>query len=297
MINITKFIRQPRRIINYVLYHTASMWPDKLFLSLRYYSVYGRKLDFENPRGFNAKLNWLKLNDYRPEFVKMVDKAEAKGYVAGIIGEEYIIPTLAVYNSAEEIDFDALPDQFVLKCTHDSGGIVICNDKSKLNKEDAREKMRKGLLRKYFIYSREHPYKGVTPRIIAEKYMADESGWQLKDYKIFCFHGEPKFVEVDYDRYVGHKLNVYDLNWNFVDFYMTSPNDKNVHIERPAKLGEMLDIARKLSKSLKFVRVDLYSIGEKIYFGELTHYPGSGFIDFHPAEYDLKLGEMLNINK
>ena len=130
MNNITKFIRQPRRIINYVLYHTASMWPDKLFLSLRYYSVYGRKLDFENPRGFNAKLNWLKLNDYRPEFVKMVDKAEAKGYVAGIIGEEYIIPTLAVYNSAEEIDFDALPDQFVLKCTHDSGGIVICNDKS-----------------------------------------------------------------------------------------------------------------------------------------------------------------------
>ncbi len=297
MSKFTKFIYQPRRIINYVIHHTAPLWPDKIYLSLKYYSKFGKSLNFNHPQGFNAKLNWLKLNDFRPELVKMVDKVEVKDYVAGIIGEEYIIPTLAIYNSAEEIDFDALPNQFVLKCTHDSGGIVICNDKSKLNKEEVREKMRKGLLRKYFVYSREYPYKAVTPRIIAERYMADESGWQLKDYKIFCFHGEPQFIEVDYDRYVGHKLNVYDLNWNFVDFYMTSPNDKDVHIERPAKLEEMLDIARKLSKGLKFVRVDLYSISEKIYFGELTHYPGSGFIDFHPAEYDLKLGEMLNINK
>jgi len=240
-------------------------------------------------------LQWLKVNDRRPEYTKMVDKVEAKKYVADIIGNECIVPTLAVYNRVEDIDFDALPNQFVLKCSHDSGGIVICNDKTKLDRNDAIKKLRRGLKTNYFSLHREWPYKDVKPRILAEEYLEDESGWQLKDYKIFCFNGEPKFIEVDYDRYVGHKLNVYDLNWNFVDFYMTSPNDRNVAIPRPEQLDKMLEYARKLSKGITFLRVDFYSINSKIYFGELTFHPGSGWIDFHPKEYDYKLGEMLSL--
>ncbi len=268
---------------------------DQMYLKLIFPLNTGYKLNLERPTSFNEKMQWLKLNDRKPVYVKMVDKYEAKRYVASIIGDNYIIPTLAVYNTVEEIDFNALPNQFVLKCTHDSGGIVICKDKSSLDVKHAQWILRKGLKTNYFYQNREWPYKNVKPRIIAEQYMKDESGWQLKDYKIFCFNGEPKFIEVDYDRYVDHKLNVYDLNWNFIDFYMTSPNDKNVNIKKPAKLEEMLDIAKKLSVGLKFVRVDLYSINENIYFGELTHYPGSGFIDFHPKEYDKKLGEMLSL--
>lgn len=282
---------------NRIIIYSRPFLSDEAFLKLKFKHSVGYPLNLENPQTFNEKLQWLKLNDIHPEYTQMVDKAAAKDYVASIIGEKYIIPTLGIWNSVEEIEWEKLPNQFVVKSTGDSGGIVICKDKKQFNQKEARRKLKNLGERDYYKYSLEYPYKDVPHRYIAEEYMEDESGWQLKDYKIFCFHGEPKFIEVDYDRYVGHKLNVYDLNWNFVDFYMTSPNDKDVHIERPAKLEEMLDIARKLSRGLKFVRVDLYSIGEKIYFGELTHYPGSGFIDFHPAEYDLKLGEMLNINK
>ena len=275
--------------------HIAKHFPDRLFLKTIFPLKVGYKLNLNNPQTYNEKIQWLKLYDRNPKYTTMVDKAEAKKYVAGIIGEEYIIPTIAVYDSVEEIDFDKLPSQFVLKVTHDSGGIVICKDKSKLDIPSTLALLNKSLKTNYYWKNREWPYKNVKPRIIAEQYMEDESGWQLKDYKIFCFNGEPKFIEVDYDRYIGHKLNVYDLNWNFIDFYMTSPNDKNVRIEKPAKLDEMLDIAKKLSVGLKFVRVDLYSINENIYFGELTHYPGSGFIDFHPKEYDNKLGGMLSL--
>ena len=253
----------------------------------------GYPLNIDNPQTFNEKLQWLKLYDRNPLYTTMVDKYEAKKYVAGIIGEEHIIPTLAVYDKVEDIDFDTLPNQFVLKCTHDSGGIFICHDKTKLVRQDAIKKLRKGLKKNFYWYYREWPYKNVRPRIIAEKYMEDESGWQLKDYKIFCFNGEPQFIEVDYDRYVGHKLNVYDLNWQFIDFYMTSPNDANVIIEKPKQLDLMLEKARRLSLGIPFVRVDFYSICDNIYFGELTFHPGSGLIDFHPREYDKIVGEKL----
>ena len=266
---------------------------DRLFISLEYFFARKRILHLNNPRRFNEKLQWLKLHCIHDEYTNLVDKYEVKQIVADKIGQDYIIPTLGVWNRFEEIDFDSLPDSFVLKCTHDSGGLVICTNKNELDKKKARKKIERCLRRKYFYQHREYPYRNVKPRIIAEKYMSDESGWQLKDYKVFCFNGEPRFIEVDYDRYVGHKLNVYDLDWNFVDFCMTSPNDRSVHIQKPTRLDEMIGLAKVLSKNTEFVRVDFYSINDRLYFGELTFHPGSGLIDFHPDKYDYILGDML----
>lgn len=268
---------------------------DATYLKIEY--LFGRRriLNLDNPKRFNEKLQWLKLNCKRPEYTKLVDKYEVKEIVGRLIGDEYIIPTFGVWNHFDEIDFDKLPQQFVLKCTHDSGGLYICKNKASFNKQEAKKKIEKSLRKRYFYEHREYPYKDVPPRIIAEKYMEDESGWQLKDYKIFCFNEEPKFIEVDYDRYVDHKLNVYDLNWNFVDFYMTSRNDRNINIPRPKQLNKMLEFAKTLAKDTIFVRVDFYSINEHIYFGELTYHPGCGMIDFHPDKYDMFLGEMLKL--
>lgn len=287
-----------KRIKLKLLHSSAKYLSDRKFLELLFPLKTGYKLNLDNPQTFNEKLQWLKLYDRDPLYTTMVDKYAVKDFVAKTIGEEYVIPNYGLYNSVDEIDFDKLPSQFVLKCTHDSGGIAICSDPSTFDRKAAKEKLDKRMKEKsFFLHNREWPYKDVPRRIIAEKYMSDESGWQLKDYKVFCFYGEPKFVEVDYDRYVGHKLNVYDLDWNYIDFYMTSPNDPNVKIAKPKQLEKMLSLARKLAKGIPFVRTDFYSIEDKLYFGEMTFHPGSGFIGFHPKEYDLKVGKLLDLSK
>lgn len=297
MLKIIKGIKDSKRLLRSLLLRTARLYPDELYLKMYFYLRVGYKLNLKNPKTFNEKMQWLKLYNRKGEQNTMVDKIEVKKYVASVIGEKYIIPTLGTYTNVDEIDFDKLPNQFVLKCTHDSGGIVICSDKSRLDIASAKKRLNKGLNVNYYYQNREWPYKNVKPRIIAEQYLTDETGWQLKDYKIFCFNGEPKFVEVDYDRYLNHKLNVYDLDWNFIDFYMTSPNDADIKIEKPQKLDEMLDLARRLAKNEIFVRVDFYSMGNEIYFGEFTYTPGSGMINFHPSEWDKKLGEWLHLPK
>ena len=292
-----KALKDPYYASSLLLDHMGRFVSDERFIKWSYYLKFHKKLNLDNPQTYNEKMQWLKLNDRREEYTKMVDKYEAKEYVASIIGDEYIIPTLGVYDSFDEINFDELPNQFVLKCTHDSGGISICTDKKTFDYKKAKKLLTRNLKRNPFWYNREYPYKNIKPRIIAEKYMVDESGWQLKDYKVFCFNGEPQFVEVDYDRYVGHKLNVYDLNWNYIDFYMTSPNDASVEIPKPKCLNKMIELAKVLSRGLINVRVDFYSIGERLYFGELTLTPGSGHIDFHPKEYDILLGKKLLLPK
>lgn len=278
------------------VYVCSRLYSDRRFLKTVFPLNMGYNLDLQNPKTFNEKMQWLKLYDRRPEYSIMVDKYRVKDYVANIIGESYIIPTLAVYDRASDIDINQLPEKFVLKCTHDSGSIIICTDKSKFDVRKAKHALKKGLKKDFYYHNREWPYKNVVKKIIAEPYLTDESGWQLKDYKVFCFNGEPKYIEVDYDRYLSHKLNVYDLEWNFVDFYMTSPNDINCHIDKPQNLDLMLDLAKKLSEGLLFARIDFYSIHDKILFGEITFTPGSGFIDFHPSKYDLLLGNMLDLN-
>lgn len=269
--------------------------PDKLFLQICYKYYLNEDLNLNHPRTFNEKLQWLKLYDRKPEYTKMVDKYGAKEYVANIVGKDYIIPTLAVYNSVEEIDFETLPNQFVLKCTHDSGGVVVCKDKSKLDKQNAIKLLGDGLKKNFYYQNREWPYKNVIPRIIAEQYMVDESGEELKDYKFFCFDGEPKIVQVDYDRFDNHKRNLYDLEWNRLPFTLGFPTDWNHEIAKPEALEEMIEVARQLSKGIPHVRVDLYHIKGKVYFGEMTFYHGSGFEKFTPEEWNNTLGEWIKI--
>ena len=270
-------------------------WTDEKFLDKKYHIVTGKRLNLEHPSSFNEKLQWLKIHDRKPVYTKMVDKYAVKDYVAERIGKEYIIPTLGVWDVFDDIDFGSLPDQFVLKCTHDSGGIYICEDKGKINLHDARRIINSSLKRNYYYEGREWPYKDVPPRIIAEKYLVDESGCELKDYKIFCFNGEPKLIQVDFGRFDVHKRNLYTTNWKYIDASIKYPNDPAAQIPRPERLERMLEIAGKLSKKMPYIRVDMYSIREKIYFSELTLYHGSGMERFTPEEFEYQMGDWMEL--
>ncbi len=269
---------------------------DRKYLEKLYRANFGKELNLEDPQTFNEKLQWLKLYDRKPIYTTMVDKYAVKKYVADKIGEEYIIPTLGVWDKFDDIDFDALPEQFVLKCTHDSGGLAICRDKNTFDIGAARKKINRCLKRNYYWLCREWPYKDVPPRIIAEKYMVDESGYELKDYKFFCFNGRVDYVEVDFNRQIEHKLNPYDLNWNPLNFCDKSKNDYSANIKKPDRLDDMVKAAELLSEDMKFLRVDMYSIGSAFYVGELTLFPGSGFIDFRPEQVDCILGDKLDLD-
>ena len=253
-----------------------------------------RQLNLDRPETFNEKLQWLKLYDRNPEYTKMVDKYEAKKYVADIIGQEYIIPTLGVWDKFEDIEFDKLPKQFVLKPTHTSGNVFICKDKEKINYKQLRKMINKWLKRNYYLIHREWPYKNVRPRIIAEQYMVDESGTELKDYKFFCFNGEPKLLFVAKDRPYATKFNYYDMDFKKLPFKQHYKNF-NDYIEKPKGFEKMIELSRKLSKDIPHVRVDFYDINGKVYFGELTFYHFSGFEKFEPEEWDRILGDMLEL--
>lgn len=269
--------------------------PDKLYISLRYAAKHKKFPDFKNPKTFNEKLQWMKLYNRRPEYTVMVDKYEVKKYIADRIGEEYLIPTLGVWDKFDDIDFEKLPDAFVLKCTHNSGGLVLCQDKSKLDIQAAKKKINASLSENYYWYSREWPYKNVKPRIIAEPYMVDESGTELKDYKIFNFHGVPKIIEVDYNRFIGHKRNLYTTDWNYMDVRIHYPNDPTVQIAKPVCLDQLLELAGKLSDGIPHVRTDFYVINGKIYFGELTFFHGAGWDKFTPESFGEEMGSWLTL--
>ena len=275
----------------------APVLPDELYLKVRFRHRVGYWPNIKHPRTYNEKLQWLKLNDRHSEYTKMVDKIEAKKYVASIIGEKYIIPTLGVWDVVDDIDWKSLPNQFVLKVTSDSGGIVVCKDKSQLDIEKAKAKLRRGWGKNYYRFNKEYPYKNVPPRIIAEQYMEDESGYELKDYKFFCFDGEPKALFVATDRGKKEeetKFDFYDIEFNHLPFQNGHPNAK-VAPTKPENYDEMIEVARKLSQGMCHVRVDLYNVKGKIYFGELTFFHWSGMTPFEPIEWDYKFGEMINL--
>lgn len=298
LLKIKKFMKDPVILITYLLSkkYIGVFFSDKLFLKIRYRIEMGKKLNLKNPQTFNEKLQWLKLYNRNPEYTKMVDKYEVRKYITEKIGEEYLIPLLGVWDNPDDIDFASLPNEFVLKCTHNSGlGMCICKDKSKLNIEKVKKDLKKALKENYYLKNREWPYKNVKPRIIAEKYMVDESGVELKDYKIFCFNGKPEYVEVDFNRHIEHKLNPYDFNWNALNFCDSSKNDYSANINKPERLDDIKRIAEILSNDIPYLRVDFYSIYSKIYVGELTFYPGSGFIKFEPMSTDLKYGKLLDL--
>jgi hypothetical protein len=267
--------------------------PDKIYLSVRYRFRFGNNIDWKEPKTFNEKIQWLKLYDHNPNYIQLVDKYEAKKIVSKLIGNEYIIPTLGIWDDFDDIDFEKLPNQFVLKCTHDSGSIVIVKDKNKLDKVVTKKKINNALKKDYYIRGREWPYKNVKPRIIAEQYMTDETGTELKDYKVFNFNGEPMFIQVDYGRFTNHKRNLYSTDWKYIEASIKYPTDSTVSITKPEKLDEMLDLARRLSNGIPHVRTDFYIVDGKIYFGEMTFYHGSGFESFKPEEFGQQIGNML----
>lgn len=269
--------------------------PDKTFLKIYYRFKMGVNLDLKNPRRFTEKLQWLKLYDRNPHYTELVDKYKVKDWVNRKIGEGHVIPLLGAYDSWDDIDFDKLPDQFVLKCTHNCG-VVICHDKKNFDISQARKTIEKALKGDYYLSSREWPYKNVPRKILVEKYMVDESGVELKDYKFFCFDGEPKLLFIATDRTTKEEPNFdfFDLQFNHLPIKNGHPNSKSP-INKPPKFEEMIEIARTLSKGLPHVRVDLFNVNGTIYVGEMTFFHFSGLVPFEPDEWDFKLGEMLKL--
>jgi len=263
----------------------------------------GKKLDLKDPQTFNEKLQWLKLYDRRPEYTMMVDKYLVRNYIAEVLGEEYLIPLLGVWDDPDEIDFDALPGQFVLKCNHNSGlGMCICTDKSNLDIGKVKRELRKGLAQNYYLTGREWPYKDVPRKIVCEKFMTDrakeirQDTAELKDYKFMCFNGSVKCSFVCSDRFSQKGLHVtfFDRDWNVMPFERHYPYCKE-GLPKPLNYDKMIAFSERLARDLPFVRVDLYESSGRLYFGEMTFYPGGGFEGFTPEEWDRTLGSWLEL--
>lgn len=273
---------------------------DKKYLCIKYRYLMGKELNLDNPQTYNEKLQWLKLYDHNPLYTTMVDKHEAKKYVASLIGEEYIIPTLGVWNEFDEIDFNKLPNRFVLKCTHDSGGIVICKDKSTLDIKKVKKKIKNCLRRNYYYQGREWPYKNVKPRIIAEQLLeeGDVSGSspekRINDYKIYAFNGTARIIMVNQDRGSNTKADYFDEQFNYLDFTWGYSHAEKTP-PKPINFQLMFELASRLSEGIPEVRVDFYEVAGKVYFGELTFFDGSGFDKIEPFEWDQKLGGYIDL--
>ena len=296
MKKLINVIKNPK-ILLVKLLNCMSFLSDEVYLKIRYRLEFGKKLDLKNPQTFNEKLNWLKINNRRPEYNKLVDKYLVRQYISDTIGEEYLIPLLGVWNSFDEIDFNSLPEQFVLKCTHDSGSVVICKDKKTFDYNFARKKLESKMKRNLYCWGREWVYKNLTPRIIAEKYMNDGIHDDMIDYKFFCFNGNPEYIYIS-ENLSNHKaasISFYDMSFSKAPFKRTDFKDLDYIPEKPKTFEKMIELSKTLSKEHIFLRVDFYDINEKIYFGELTFFPAAGYLPIVPKEWDLKLGEMLNI--
>lgn len=266
---------------------------DETFLRVLFRIKVGYWPNLKKPRSINEKLQWLKLHYKRPEYTEMVDKVAVKDYVANIIGDEYIIPTIGVWDNIDDIDWDKFPNQFVLKASHDSGGVVVCKDKSKLDIIEAKATLSGAGKKDYTKYNKEYVYKDVPHRFIAEAYMVDESGYELKDYKFFCYDGKPKYLFVATGRQQNDtRFDFYDINFNHLPVLNGHPN-ADVWPTKPQNFEKMIELATKLSQGIPEVRVDLYNIKGKIYFGELTFFHWSGLTPYEPREWDYKFGEDL----
>lgn len=299
MSNLFKYLKKPS-----LLYFKLSAKgffknvPDDIQIKRLYKIKMGKKLSLSNPQTFNEKLQWLKLNDQKDIYTKLVDKYEVKKYLENVIGKQYIIPTIGVYEKFDDIDFDKLPNQFVIKCTHDSGGVFICKDKTKINMKLIKKKINQFLKREYYYIWREWPYRNVKPRIIIEKYMSCNNE-DLQDFKVHNFNGIPKIILVCKDRYKKSGLteDFFDVEWNHLDIRRPNHGNSINLIPKPDKLDEILELSKKVSKEIPFVRTDFYIVNDKVYFGEITFFPASGFEKFIPEEWDMKLGSYIDLPK
>lgn len=275
----------------------SHLMSDKAYLAYMYKTAFGNKLDIKDPKTFNEKLQWLKLYNRNPEYCKLVDKYDVKQYISDTIGEQYVIPTLGVWEHFEDIDFDVLPNQFVLKCTHDSGSVIICRDKLTFDKAAAEKKITKKLNSNLFWHGREWPYKDLKPRIIAEKYMEDVNNPELNDYKFFCFAGVPKFLYLSQglSNHATARVSYVSLEWERMPFGRTDFKEFEELPQKPVNFDLMVELSQKLSADIPFLRVDFYDINGKLYFGELTFYPGAGFTVLKPEKWDKKIGEWIEL--
>jgi len=280
--------------------------PDEKYLKKKFKLCMGKELDLENPKTFNEKLQWLKLYNRKPEYTRMVCKYESKDYAAKIIGEEHTIPTYGLYHSFDEIDFDILPNQFVLKTTHDSGGVVICTDrehmgfsskeKNGLTLNEVRYILEASLKRNYYWSGREWPYKDVKPRIIAEELLKEANGAPARDYKVLCFNGEPRLVEVILNRFTDdYTQDFYTEKWEKTDIQQNNTPRSNIALEKPKWVDEMFELSRRLAKGHPHLRCDWYYVNGRFYIGELTLFEASGFGKFTPEEWDYTLGDWITL--
>ena len=294
---IKKILKNPKMLF-FTLGHREflNFINDKKYIEIAYKIKFGKKPNLNDPKTFNEKLQWLKLNDRNPLYTTLVDKYEVKKHVADKIGEEYVIPTLGVWDNFDDIDFDSLPKEFVLKCSHDSGGLIICKNKDSLDIKKAKKKINACLKHNFFWGQREWPYKNVKPRIIAEKFMKDRDYECLNVFKIFNFNGEPKIIQtIQNDKTQNETIDYFDTEWNLLELKQNFPNSDHP-IERPDTLEEMLNLAKILSKDTSpFIRTDFYEINGKVYFSEFTFYSDSGLAKFTPSDWDLKLGNLINL--
>lgn len=304
--NIKTFLKNPGMLFIRIGRESfLKLVSDKRYLKLLWKAKFGTELNLESPKTYNEKLQWLKIHNRRPEFSMMVDKFAVKDYIRDLIGEEYVVPTYGVWDKYSDIDFSKLPSKFVLKCTHDSGGIVICKDKEQFNHTAAKKKLKHFLKRRDYWLSREWPYKDVEPRIMAEEYLEEEKSYDdsmpegMVDYKFFCFSGRSEFIYVSKGlaNHSTARMSFYDLKGNILPFDRTDYLPLG-EFELPANMDEMIGIADKIASSIQtpFVRVDLYSLNGHIYFSEITFYPCGGFLPFAPPEWDNKLGELIDLD-
>lgn len=293
------FRRIFNRNIRGKIMYSLSFLPTKLYLQLFYFATTRKFIDFKNPKGYCEKLQWLKVNEKNTEYSKLVDKLAVREHIKNVLGEDYLFPLLGYWQSFDEIDFSKLPNEFVLKCNHDSGSTKVIKNKSELTQADFDEMKvfyTKRLSRDFYYAGREYPYKGIKPYIIAEQLMIDETAPEksIEDYKFFCFNGEPKVMFVATDRATDCKFDFFDMDFNHLDLVNIHPNaDKP--IPKPEKFEEMKELAAKLSKDMRHVRIDLYELNGKIYFGEYTFFHGGGFQLCHPVKWEQRLGDWIDI--
>ena len=285
-----------RRFLLSIVRKLNFLFPDKLYLQICFYLEMGKKLDLRNPKTMNEKLQWLKLYNRKPEYITMVDKILVKDYVAKIIGEDYIVPLLGVWDTPDQIDFDALPSQFVLKTNHSGGntGVVIVKDKSKIDREAIKEKLQISLKSDIYARYREWPYKNVERKVFAEAYLGDD----LADYKFYCYNGYADAVMICVDRQIGDpKFYFFDKEWNLKRYNKRGKEaSADFTLPKPDGVDKMFELASVLSKDIPYARVDFYNINGKIYFGEITFFPASGFDKNRLPESDLLFGDMINVS-
>ena len=296
---LIKYIKNPKLILYFLDLYGLHILNDKDYLKCRYKLTFNKDLDLDNPKSFNEKLQWLKINNRRSIYQTMVDKYYVKEYVANIIGKEHIIKTVGIYEKFNDINFDKLPNSFVIKCTHDSNSTIVVRDKKNIDLKHIKKRINKALKSNHYYLSREWPYKSLKPHIIIEEYMYNKNiNEKLIDYKFFCFNGNPTFIYVSegLENHSTAKIDFFDINFKKASFRRSDFDSFDRSINKPKSFKRMIEIAKTLSKDIPFVRVDLYEIKNKVYFSELTFFPGGGFIRFEPEEWDKKIGDMLDIS-